>query len=127
MPTTTTKAPSSLSTIGGSGSQHHFNNTSLTPSFAREWKWRKSMITTLCLWAASQPDVWNITKQQISDALKEILPVVYPELPQVNQDISPLSAPIPGHQHLCEWWHSVGSAAITLFTSFFVQSSDDDI
>ncbi|KIK74398.1 hypothetical protein PAXRUDRAFT_175816, partial [Paxillus rubicundulus Ve08.2h10] len=49
----------------------HFNTTSLPSSLSKDGKWRKAVITTLCLWAVSQPNVWNISKQEISDALKE--------------------------------------------------------
>ncbi|KAF8447361.1 hypothetical protein L210DRAFT_835709, partial [Boletus edulis BED1] len=55
-----------------------FNNTSLPSSFSKDGKWRKVVITTLCLWAAGQADVWNISKAQIAEVLKEIMSIVYP-------------------------------------------------
>ncbi|KAF8833862.1 hypothetical protein BDN67DRAFT_1017110, partial [Paxillus ammoniavirescens] len=129
--TTTTSNTQSLSTTTpntNASTGQHFKTTSLPSSLSKDGKWRKAVITTLCLWAASQPDVWNISKQEISDALKEILPVVYPELPCITQDLNTLSAPAAvAYQCLCKWRHRVGSAAIALFTSFFAGSSDDDI
>ncbi|KIJ10195.1 hypothetical protein PAXINDRAFT_16764 [Paxillus involutus ATCC 200175] len=128
--TATSNAQSSAMTTpdANASTGQRFNTTSLSSSFSKDGKWRKTVITTLCLWSGSQPDVWNISKQEISDALKEILLVVYPELLHVAQDLNASSAPVTvAYQCLCEWRHGVGSAAIALFTSFFAGSSEDDI
>ncbi|KIK74995.1 hypothetical protein PAXRUDRAFT_38144, partial [Paxillus rubicundulus Ve08.2h10] len=55
----------------------HFKNTDLPPALLKDKKWRRVVISTLFLWAASQADVFNITKAQIASALKHILPVVF--------------------------------------------------
>ncbi|KIK74735.1 hypothetical protein PAXRUDRAFT_19595 [Paxillus rubicundulus Ve08.2h10] len=149
--TTTTSNTQSLSMTtpdANASTRQHFNTTSLPSSLSKDGKWRKAMITTLCLWAASQPDIWNISKQEISDALKEILPVIYPELPRITQDLNTSSAPVAvvcfefpilshgilltfiiyRHTNVCvNGSTGFGSAAIALFTSFFAGSDDDDI
>ncbi|KAF8119365.1 hypothetical protein EV363DRAFT_1411022 [Boletus edulis] len=135
-PLTEPTVTSQVSSIAGDGSNstggngngpQRFNNTSLPSSFSKDGKWRKVVITTLCLWAAGQADVWNISKAQIAEVLKEIMSIVYPEIADVGSHVSASSAPVAAYQRLCEWRHGVGSAAIALFTSFFAGKADDEI
>jgi len=60
--------------------QGRFNNGDLPSNLHKDQKWRKEVIPTLVLWAGNQDDAFNITKQDICNALQEIVPVVYPFL-----------------------------------------------
>ena len=54
-----------------------------TATWFKQEQWRRNVISTLCLWAAAQPDVWAILKEKIIDVLKLVLPVAFPLLVQL--------------------------------------------
>ncbi|KIK80364.1 hypothetical protein PAXRUDRAFT_28186 [Paxillus rubicundulus Ve08.2h10] len=112
--------------------QHKKYSRVFTPaSFFKYELWRRQVISTLCLWAGAQLNMWNISKLHIAEVLEHILPIVFPDQPSLTWDLNSQSKLIAiisfnVYQCLCEWHHRVGSAAIALFITFFVESSPDE-
>ncbi|KIJ19446.1 hypothetical protein PAXINDRAFT_7929 [Paxillus involutus ATCC 200175] len=77
----------SIAGLGSGTNGGRYLNTDLPPDFLKDKKWQKVIISTLSLWAANLPDTFNILKNQITDALKFILPVAYPEYPNIVQTL----------------------------------------
>ncbi|KIJ18394.1 hypothetical protein PAXINDRAFT_153728 [Paxillus involutus ATCC 200175] len=105
-----------------------FKNTYLPPALLKDKKWRRVVTSTLFLWAASQANVFNITKSQIASALKHILPVVFLDRLQLLEGLD-TNSPIVAiaYQCLCEWCHGVGSTALALMINFFAKFEADKI
>ncbi|KAL4063821.1 hypothetical protein J3A83DRAFT_4192417 [Scleroderma citrinum] len=86
------KMPFPVSTHAGTPSHGHFNIGNLPDNLHKDSKWHKGVIPTLILWARNQDDAFNISKQDISNTLQEIIPVVYPVLKNTVSSIHTNSA-----------------------------------
>ncbi|KAN0101065.1 hypothetical protein V8E55_001049 [Tylopilus felleus] len=96
-----------------------------TATWFKQEQWRRNVISTLCLWAAAQPDVWAILKEKIIGVLKLVLPVAFPLLVQLPGQLMVhhkvvMVVRLFAYQQLCDWRHSVGSAVLILCASFFI-------
>ncbi|KAI5997455.1 hypothetical protein EDD15DRAFT_2528599 [Pisolithus albus] len=105
--------------------QTRFNNSDLPMDLHKNQKWRREVIPTLILWAGNQENTFNITKQEICDTLREIIPVVYPMLKNTTNSILPnLPMVSVASQRLCDWRHGFASAAVAQVSAFFLKPLD---
>ncbi|KAI6128904.1 hypothetical protein EDD16DRAFT_1516004 [Pisolithus croceorrhizus] len=84
-------ASDSSNQMDAASAQAHFNSADLPSGLHKDQKWRREVVPTLILWAGNQDDAFNITKQDICHALREIISVVYPTLKNVSSTILPNS------------------------------------
>ncbi|KAI6138232.1 hypothetical protein EDD17DRAFT_1516926 [Pisolithus thermaeus] len=84
-------ASDSSNQMDAASAQARFNSADLPSGLHKDQKWRREVVPTLILWAGNQDDAFNITKQDICHALREIISVVYPTLKNVSSTILPNS------------------------------------
>lgn len=105
--------------------QARFNSADLPLGLHKDQKWRREVVPTLILWAGNQDDAFNITKQDVCHALREIISVVYPTLKNVSSTILPNSPMVAvASQRLCDWRHGFASTAVAQLGAFFLNPHD---
>ncbi|KAI6094798.1 hypothetical protein EDD16DRAFT_1721360 [Pisolithus croceorrhizus] len=115
-------ASDSSNQMDAASAQARFNSADLPSGLHKDQKWRREVVPTLILWAGNQDDAFNITKQDICHALREIISVVYPTLKNVSSTILP-NSPMAS-QRLCDWRHGFASAAVAQLAAFFLNPHD---
>ncbi|KAI6032114.1 hypothetical protein PISMIDRAFT_16200 [Pisolithus microcarpus 441] len=105
--------------------QTHFNNLDLPMDLHKNQKWRREVIPTLILWAGNQENTFSISKQEICNALQEIIPVIYLILKNTANTICPNSPMVSvASQCLCDWRHGFASAVVAQLSTFFLKPYD---
>ncbi|KAL4071375.1 hypothetical protein V8B97DRAFT_2044816 [Scleroderma yunnanense] len=119
------KTPFPASTHAGTPSHSCFNIDDLLDNLHKDPKWHKGVILMLILWAGNQDNAFNISKQDISNTLQEIILVVYPVLKNTVSSIHANSAMVSMlSQCLCDWRHGFASTAVAQLTAFFLNPPD---
>ncbi|KAF8553042.1 hypothetical protein OG21DRAFT_1510681 [Imleria badia] len=110
----------------------NYYKTNVKPDWFKKdpWQdgWKFKILPTLCLWAGAQSNVWSTPKERVASILRIVLPTVFPPLSVFAcKFMSTHKCVGAAYQHLCNWRHGVGSAALALCTSFFIDSQQETI
>ncbi|KAG1866910.1 hypothetical protein F4604DRAFT_1927890 [Suillus subluteus] len=85
-------------------------------------KWVKAFLSTMLLWAGSQPNPWEIPESAMADALQEIFNVAYPDVKyKVNTNGAVFTV---AQQQLSEWRSNIGSTALAIIIDFCLRIMD---
>ncbi|KAF8546436.1 hypothetical protein OG21DRAFT_1491207 [Imleria badia] len=100
---------------GRSAKSLNYFKTNVEPDWFKKdpWQdgWKSKILPTLCLWAGAQSNMWSTPKDRVANILRIVVPTCVGA----------------AYQHLCNWRHGVGSVALALCTSFFMDSQQETI